>query len=172
MPTDECLEEEWDVTLSPPEEGHQRGLKAEVRNLARYLEHTSPKKYRVVFEPRAESLRLEVSEKRAQEPYTDLEREFRRLAEQWEDETEHISNLNKAIAHPAYQQIIGMGKAVPTQIVPLLLRHLEESRDHWLVALHEITKEDPAQDDANFEEAVQAWLNWGRKRGHLTEARA
>lgn len=97
-----------------------------------------------------------------------LEAAFRSLAEQWEDETEHISNLKKAIAHPAYQQIIGMGKVAPDQVVSLLLRRLEETHNHWLVALHEITKQDPAPDGANFEEAVQAWLNWGRSRGRLT----
>lgn len=105
------------------------------------------------------------------EPNAELERVFRELADRWLDETEHISNINKAIVHPAYQQIIGMGKVLPSFIVPLLLHELEVNPDHWLVALHEITNEDPAPEDSNFEEAVQAWLNWGRSRGHLTEAR-
>ncbi|HST51050.1 MAG TPA: hypothetical protein VLJ61_03490 [Pyrinomonadaceae bacterium] len=106
------------------------------------------------------------------EANAELERAFRELAEQWIDETEHTSNINKAILHPAYQQIIGMGKVLPSFIVPLLLQELEQNPDHWLVALHEITKEDPAPEDSNFEEAVEAWLNWGRSRGYLTEARA
>ena len=108
----------------------------------------------------------------AVEADAELERVFRELADRWTDETEHISNINKAIAHPAYQQIIGMGKVLPSFIVPLLLQELERTRDHWLAALHEITKEDPAQEDSNFEEAVQAWMNWGIGRGYLTEAGA
>lgn len=101
-----------------------------------------------------------------------LEGTFKTLAERWVDETEHISNLNKALAHPAYQQIIGMGRAAPSLIVPLLLKELEETRDHWLVALHEITGQDPSPEDSNFDEAVEAWLNWGKERGYLTEQRA
>jgi hypothetical protein len=99
----------------------------------------------------------------------ELERVFRELADRWTDETEHISNINKAIAHPAYQQIIGMGKVLPSFIVPLLLQELAQTQDHWLMALHEITKEDPAPEDSRFEEAVQAWLSWGKQRGYLTE---
>lgn len=108
----------------------------------------------------------------AGEADAELERVFRELADRWTDETEHISNINKALAHPAYQQIIGMGKVLPSLIVPLLLKELEQTRDHWLVALHEITKEDPAQEDSDFEEAVRAWLSWGEGRGYLTEPRA
>jgi len=101
----------------------------------------------------------------------EIEERFRVLADKWLEATEYISNLNKAIAHPAYQQIIGMGKVVPDRITTLLLKELELNPDHWLVALHEITGEDPAQSDDNFEEAVEAWLNWGRHRDYLTRAR-
>src|SRR5947207_8235307 len=38
-----------------------------------------------------------------------LERKFRRLADQWLKETEHVSSITKASMHPAYQRIIGMG---------------------------------------------------------------
>jgi|SRR5215207_7238257 len=122
-----------------------------------------------------ETLRLQEQEcvrVQSGEANAELERVFRELADRWIDETEHVSNLNKALSHPAYQQIIGMGKVLPSFIIPLLLQELEQNPDHWLVALHEITKEDAAPEDSNFEEAVQAWLSWGRGRGHLTESRA
>ena len=93
-----------------------------------------------------------------------LEQEFRGLVSQWSEDTLHISNINKAIKHPAYQQIIGMGKAVSSLIVPLLLRELEQNPDHWFWALREITKEDPAQSEDTFDGAVQAWLRWGKQR--------
>jgi hypothetical protein len=99
-----------------------------------------------------------------------LEQEFQVLAQQWLEETEYLSNLNKAILHPAYQQIIGMGKAAPDEIVRLILRELDHAPDHWLVALSEITGEDPAPDDADFHQAVEAWLDWGRKREYLTDS--
>src|SRR5438045_357911 len=50
-----------------------------------------------------------------------LERAFRPLVQEWIDATEHTSNMLKAVKHPAYQQIIGMGKVAPSHILPLLL---------------------------------------------------
>jgi hypothetical protein len=92
------------------------------------------------------------------------EREFRALAERWRRETRYISSVNKAAMHPAYQQIIGMGR----DAVPLILRELERTRGHWLWALFAITKHDPAPEGATFDEAVDAWLNWGRQNRYLT----
>ncbi len=65
--------------------------------------------------------------------------------------------------HPAYQRIIGMGP----EVVPLLLRELERTRDHWLWALHAITGEDPAKPQDGFEAAVDAWLDWGRRNRYI-----
>jgi hypothetical protein len=88
---------------------------------------------------------------------------FNRLALQWARETRHVSSVTKLSLHPAYQQIIGMGPAA----VPLILQRLMNSGGHWLWALNAITGEDPPPTDATFDEAVQAWLTWGRERGHL-----
>jgi hypothetical protein len=101
-----------------------------------------------------------------------LEQVFRSLANQWREDTEHVSNINKAIAHPAYQQIIGMGKAVGSEILPLLLRELQERPDHWFRALVEITGVDPAFEEETFDGAVRSWLDWGKRRGHLIHARS
>jgi hypothetical protein len=98
----------------------------------------------------------------------DLEGHFQSMAEWWLRDTEHMSNLIKACNHPAYQRIIGMGKVAPSLIISLILRELQQRPDHWFVALHEISNEDPALQDDNFDEALQAWLNWGRRRGYLT----
>jgi|SRR5882672_8121723 len=101
-----------------------------------------------------------------------LQQLFKSLANQWREDTEHISNMNKAIAHPAYQQIIGMGKAIHSEIIPLLLRELEEHPDHWFRALVEITGVDPASDEETFDGAVRSWLDWGKRKGYLTHARS
>lgn len=93
----------------------------------------------------------------------DDESSFRRLAEQWLRETEHVSSIKKACMHPAYQRIIGMGSAV----VPYLLRELAEQPDHWFWALHSITGVDPAQSEDTVEGARQAWLKWGKEKGFL-----
>jgi uncharacterized protein YukE len=94
---------------------------------------------------------------------TDPEQRFRELANKWYRETRTTSSLKKMTTHPAYLRILGMGP----EAVPLLLRELERTRDHWLVALHAITGEEPASQGADYDEAVDAWLNWGRRRGHI-----
>ncbi len=94
---------------------------------------------------------------------TKLERTFNALAKKWKRETRHISSITRTSMHPAYQQIIGMGEPA----VPLILQELQENGGHWLWALHAITREDPAQEQDDFYAAVQAWLSWGRSRGHI-----
>jgi hypothetical protein len=97
------------------------------------------------------------------EQQAEMEHKFTLLAEQWHRETRLLSSVAKMAMHPAYQKIIGMGRAA----LPFILRDLEETRDHWLWALHAITDEDPAPDDSDYDAAVDAWLAWGRKRGYL-----
>ena len=94
---------------------------------------------------------------------TEPEQRIRELADKWYRETRTTSSLKKMITHPAYLRILGMGP----EAVPLLLRELERTRDHWLVALHAITGEEPASPGADYDEAVDAWLNWGRRRGYI-----
>ena len=95
---------------------------------------------------------------RIPEPATDMEGQFRSLAETWRKDTRHSSSLVKMIMHPAYLRIIGFGPSV----VPLLLRALRDRPDHWLVALKATTGVDPAPEGSTFTEAVQAWLAWGQ----------
>lgn len=92
-----------------------------------------------------------------------LEQEFHELAAKWYRDTRTTSSLRKMVAHPAYLRIIGMGR----EAVPLLLHELERTRDHWLVALNATTGKDPAPLEANYDEAVDAWLAWGRREGHI-----
>lgn len=89
---------------------------------------------------------------------------FQALAAQWRAETRHLSSVSRMALHPAYQRIIGLGIAA----VPLILNDLQQRGGHWLWALHAITGEDPAPPEADFREAVQAWLQWGKQRGYLS----
>lgn len=93
----------------------------------------------------------------------ELERTFSALAEQWRADTVFLSSVEKMAMHPAYQRIIGLGP----QALPLLLRELQGRPDHWFWALHAISGEDPAPADATFDQAVQAWLEWGRCQGYI-----
>ncbi|HZS46514.1 MAG TPA: hypothetical protein VFC63_15670 [Blastocatellia bacterium] len=83
------------------------------------------------------------------------EARFRRLVEEWQRATEHTSSIMKAIMHPAYLQIIGMGE----QAVPLLLRELHDNSGHWFIALHSIKPDDdPTEPGDNFDVAASKWL--------------
>jgi type I restriction-modification system DNA methylase subunit len=92
-----------------------------------------------------------------------LEEQFRQLADQWKKETGMLSVLEKKISHPAYQRIVRMG----AEALPIILRELEMKREHWLWALKEITGKDVVKPGASFDEAVDAWLKWGRQSKYL-----
>jgi hypothetical protein len=90
------------------------------------------------------------------------ETEFRKLADQWHDETKLFSSISKQVNHPAYQRIISMGEVA----LPWILRELRDRPAHWFDALRAIAKETPVSpgDRANPALARQAWLTWGEKK--------
>src|SRR5947209_6463376 len=92
------------------------------------------------------------------------EQTFRTLVDQWRAETEFTSSVQRRVMHPAYQRIIGLGASA----VPLLLRELKTQPDHWFWALQAITSEDPVPSGASFDQAVAAWIAWGKARSLLT----
>src|SRR4051812_32868375 len=64
-----------------------------------------------------------------------IERKFRRLADLWYDETGDSSIVSYKLVHPAYIEIINLGH----DVVPFILRELENEEGHWFLALAEIT---------------------------------
>ncbi len=92
-----------------------------------------------------------------------LAQTFQELVDRWREETLFFSfDLQKAM-HPDYQKIIGMGRPA----IPLILNELKQRPGHWFWALNAITQEDPARGAESFQEAVDAWLTWGRERGYI-----
>jgi uncharacterized protein (DUF433 family) len=87
-----------------------------------------------------------------------LEAEFEALACQWKDATRYSSSTTEISTHPAYQRIIGMGRGV----LPLIVRQLRQSPDHWFWALKALTGEDPVSptDRGNISAMTEAWLEW------------
>jgi hypothetical protein len=96
-------------------------------------------------------------------PAVDAEEKFQRLVRQWRKETRHLSSVKTISMNEAYQKIIGMGKAA----LPFILRDLQRTRDHWLWALNAIADENPASNAKEFDESVEAWLEWGKNQGYL-----
>ncbi len=92
-----------------------------------------------------------------------LQKKFDKLADAWRANTAFSSSITEIALDPNYQQIIGMGVGV----VPLILRELRTTPEHWFWALAAITGANPAQNepDGNIQAAADAWVQWGMKRG-------
>lgn len=95
-----------------------------------------------------------------------LEREFNALAEQWREETSHLSFGREA--HFAYQQIIGMGDAV----LPIIFRELEVTTSDWFWALSAIARKKarrsyPRMTRGRVRKVARIWMDWGRQHGYV-----
>jgi hypothetical protein len=88
---------------------------------------------------------------------------FGALAARWKRETEFCSSRTKMVEHPAYQEIIGIGRAA----LPLILEELRADPRYWFSALQAITGEDPVpkEDRGSVRKMADAWLRWGKAHG-------
>src|SRR5262249_7967281 len=68
-----------------------------------------------------------------------LRERFRRLVDEWKEQSRYLSDSRRMAMLPSYQRIIGMG--LPA--VPLILEELRGEPDHWFWALEAITEENP-----------------------------
>jgi hypothetical protein len=76
-----------------------------------------------------------------------------------------MSSTSDMVAHPAFEEIVGMGPAV----IPLLLQELERDRaGHWHRLLRRIVGVDPvpSADRGDIDKAATAWLQWGKAQGY------
>ena len=92
-----------------------------------------------------------------------LQARFNELSQKWEQETCGLSSISKKITNLNYLKIIALGKIA----VPFILESLQTKPDHWFLALKALTDEDPTQPGDDFEQAVEAWLNWGKRKGFI-----
>ena len=90
---------------------------------------------------------------------------FDQLVAEWNEDIKYLSSSDALIDHPAYQQIIGMGRPV----LPLIFRNLEETGGHWFWALREITGEDPVKPEewGNIAAMTARWLAWWKSHKPL-----
>lgn len=93
-----------------------------------------------------------------------VEKQFNVLAEKWYLETLHSSAYLDKILHPAYQRIIGLGKAV----IPVILNELKDHPGEWFWALRALTGEDPTTSamQGKKDKMAKAWLDWGKENGY------
>src|SRR5438128_6632942 len=95
-------------------------------------------------------------------PSPQLEGVFLDLVRRWREERGPTSSTTELAMCPSYQRIIGLGPAA----VPLLLRELERSPDHWFWALKAITGADPVPPASRgkVREMARLWIDWGRQQ--------
>lgn len=92
-----------------------------------------------------------------------VESQFRALATKWKEDTKLTSSSSEMILNPSYQRIIGLGP----EVIPLVLKDLQESGCHWFWALQALSGKNPikAEDAGRVKKMAQAWLEWGRENG-------
>ena len=98
-------------------------------------------------------------------PASTAQDEFERLSAEWRADRPRGADVTQMVEHAAYKRIIDMGPAA----IPLILRELDREVDHWFWALHELTGADPVPEDdkGDLPAMAEAWLNWGKSKGHI-----
>lgn len=91
-----------------------------------------------------------------------VENRFNRLAQEWSASVGNISSLTAMAEHPRYHEIINLG----WDVVPFLLRDLQQNRGFWFPALSAITKITPydLRDAGNGKRMTKAWIQWGKRK--------
>ena len=71
--------------------------------------------------------------------------------------------MSEAGSHSAYRENHWFGP----EVVPLLLRDLQDNHTRWFAALQAITGAQPVARDmaGNIPSMVEAWLRWAKKNG-------
>jgi len=102
------------------------------------------------------------------QPDAELEVIFNGLAKEWIEATRSYSLNMRRYAHPTYQSLMhALGKEDVKEVVPLILRELQQRPDVWFEALKVLTKRNPASQAKTFDETVRAWLEWGKAEKYI-----
>lgn len=74
-----------------------------------------------------------------------------------------LSNPNAFKGYPEYRQLIALGP----EILPYVLREIDEEPLHCFLLLRELTGENPVpqEDMGNVKRMINAWKRWGSKMG-------
>ena len=93
-----------------------------------------------------------------------LDRTFIRLRDEWKRARRHESSTQRMVMLMPYQRIIGLGP----DVVPLILRELEQQPDMWFWALRALTEADPVTEDmrGDVQAMARLWLEWGKAQGY------
>lgn len=93
---------------------------------------------------------------------------LRQKVDDWIADTQWFSSISSITRHPEFEEIRKMG---PLAMKFVLERMVEgDVRVHWFPLLKDISGEDPvpASKRGAIRQMAQAWIKWGRARGHLS----
>jgi hypothetical protein len=84
------------------------------------------------------------------------------LADELVDATSGYSSTRRAMAHPAFTEILALGD----DAIPFLLERLEDpgNRPLWLRLLGSLTAYEPGAGAQTIPESAEIWQRWGRRR--------
>ena len=92
--------------------------------------------------------------------------QVKEIIKQWSLEVAGYSFLFQKIRNPLYKKILQYDK---DELVPILLEILNENPIDYSFLLIEITKTDPVVEWTSYEDLVDKWREWGKKRGYYHE---
>lgn len=99
-----------------------------------------------------------------------LETKFKKLTEDWIQETRFLSSAYQRFANAHCQEILSFGE----DVIPLILQELVDHRGKphdWFLVLYTLTCENPVPEEyrGKFPEMAESWIQWGRDNGYLDE---
>lgn len=96
-----------------------------------------------------------------------IEEKFNFLKNKWEKETAPISSVSEIINNKNYLEILKMGEI----IIPLVIKDLEETNNHWFYLLFSLTGENPVpkKNAGDMVKMTNDWVKWFEKKLKNTE---
>jgi hypothetical protein len=87
---------------------------------------------------------------------------FYRLVRRWRAETAYVSSATDMFEHPAFVEIVGMGR----KLIRLIIDELRQQPDHLVGALVRITGQNPVlmHDRGDVYAMATAWIEWYQRQ--------
>ena len=88
----------------------------------------------------------------------DLQTQFDELVAEWTKGTIYFSLKHRAVSHPAYRALVGLG---PT-IIPMVVEKLRHSPSRLFYLLNDLTGENPVPPESagKTAEIAASWVRW------------
>ncbi len=98
----------------------------------------------------------------------DLRNNFEKMAANWRQATSNFSLNMRRFTHPTYQVMMhALRKADSRAVISLILNELRNRPDMWFEALKEFSGFDAASGATTFDDAIAAWVAWGKKEKYI-----